>query len=163
MSKYTAELVRDWHRAKAECIRNGMSTGNATVHDRMADAIDAILRERESAKAGVTDEMTEAACRAYAIASDNPWPYSKEGWNDDDRAYMRAALKVVAQMLASARVPEEWLPIESAPKNEDVLTWADTIIPYNIEYMDDDGNWERNDPKPTHWMPIPKGPKPEKE
>lgn len=52
-----------------------------------------------------------------------------------------------------------WQPIETAPMGEDVLTWAETIIPWKIEYKDKDGNWERTDPAPTHWMPLPDGPK----
>src|SRR6185312_15235860 len=103
MKKYTAEQVE----SAAEILEQDQNAPSWKRLSEMLNDYAALLRERESAKAGVTDEMTEAACRAYAIASDNPWPYSQEGWNDDDRAYMRAALKVVAPMMASALVPVE--------------------------------------------------------
>jgi len=67
----------------------------------MADAIDALLRERESAKAAVTDEMVERAVDARIEI------ISRKGRiNVSDNAAMRAALEAVAPMLASARVPE---------------------------------------------------------
>lgn len=50
MSKYTAEQVRDWLQRVFE-MSIKYDAGNGIHHKNMADAIDAILRERESAKA----------------------------------------------------------------------------------------------------------------
>lgn len=56
----------------------------------------ALLRERESAKAAVTDKAVEMACRKYYNSGNPVYPPVFEA--------MRAALEAVAPMLASARV-----------------------------------------------------------
>jgi hypothetical protein len=57
-----------------------------------------------------------------------------------------------------SQLSAKWKPIETAPVGEDVLTWAETIVPWSIECKNKNGRWERNSPSPTHWMPLPDGP-----
>lgn len=89
MSKYTAEFVE----AEVEVAMTQGKHGTAAMFREFA----ALLRERESAKAAVTDEMVAVACGAYLNAPPGHMP--------DE---MRAALEAVAPMLASARVPDGW-------------------------------------------------------
>lgn len=111
MSKYTAEQVRDWLRHEAR-----LRSGFAPLYEEqqlidMADAIDALLRERESAKAGVTDEIFEAFDAAQTKAMGE---YEMQQYHAGKESHLvnaldfatRAALEAVAPMLASARVPD---------------------------------------------------------
>lgn len=58
----------------------------------------ALLRDRESAKAGVTDKIVYRACKAGRITRDEP--------PEHELAAMRRKLEAVTPMLASARVLE---------------------------------------------------------
>lgn len=105
MSTMTLEQVRDWLLAEYETRKQGTAGDQyrAAWAKEMADAIDAHLRERESAEAGVTDEMVDKAHdKLTARCVDESWFPSL-----DD---MRDALEAVASMLASARVPDGWQP-----------------------------------------------------
>ena len=88
MSTMTLEQVRD-------ALRN-MGGKPTNDYSRWADAIDAHLREREAAKAGVTDEI-----RAHAS-----FVYRQTTEGDCNELGMLNALEAVAPMLSSARVPE---------------------------------------------------------
>ena len=91
MSKYTAEEV-EFRAAAVRCGENDITAN-------MLRDYAALLRERESAKAGVTSQMRATACDAY----------DKEMVGHGEPANpvaMRAALEAVAPMLASARVPD---------------------------------------------------------
>ena len=91
MNKYTVEQVE----AEADCLPDAYEDQAAKLRDYAA-----LLRERESAKAGVTSQMRATACDAY----------DKEMVGHGETANpvaMRAALEAVAPMLASARVPDE--------------------------------------------------------
>lgn len=55
----------------------------------------------------------------------------------------------------------EWMPIETAPKQTDVLVWKKAIGKQAVaefvdeEWFDDCGALNA---KPTHWMPLPQPP-----
>lgn len=100
----TMEQVRDWHRRQAknnlesELYNQAPALCKAFVdrHTNMADAIDAHLRERESASARVTDgwqlvpiEPTHAMCGAPDVV-----------WHPE-------AKRIYQQMLAAAPKPEK--------------------------------------------------------
>ncbi|HWV44960.1 MAG TPA: hypothetical protein VN039_02860 [Nitrospira sp.] len=100
MRKYTAEQVRNVAR-----LLDGESRS-------MLNEYAALLRERESAKAAVTDEMVECACdgfmRVRGIGMHLAWQSMTEETRISYRNAMRPALETVAPMLASARVPDGW-------------------------------------------------------
>ncbi len=104
MSKYTAEQVE---RAAIGC--ENMMHGHAAP--AMLREYADLLRERESARAGVTDEMVALACGAYLNAPPGHMP--------DE---MRAALEAVAPMLANAWVPDNCvlIAVERPEGYEDV-------------------------------------------
>jgi hypothetical protein len=64
--------------------------------------------------------------------------------------------------------PEAWQPIETAPKDGNlILTWGECRAQYAVSYWDDDWNeWltdfqEKGHPQIvycTHWMPLPTAP-----
>lgn len=89
MSKYTAEQV--------ELMAKHCDAWEQHDAARMLTDYADLLRERESAKAGVTEEVAQAAYRAWCLAN----RYISE------RDRMRSALEAVAPMLASARAKQE--------------------------------------------------------
>ena len=101
MSKYTPEQVERYagYAAKSSQVVAAMLRDFATL-----------LRERKSAKAGVTDEMVERAITAWFDVQVDVSELDDAGTN----TRMRAALEAVAPMLASARVPDGWqlVPVE---------------------------------------------------
>lgn len=118
MGTMTLEQVRDKLRQYAmDSVTYYNKTGDCLeffLADDLADTIDAHLRERESAKVGVTDETVETACKAAAMEADTavfPDAYSDEE-ADDLRKAMRAALESFAARRAA--VPDGWklVPIE---------------------------------------------------
>lgn len=92
MSKYTAEQARDWHRRESSWRNQLGMYESERKHSEMADAIDALLRERESAK--VDDRCPE--CGAPCEASHHVFESG-----DELHEY-----RYVAPMLASAWVPD---------------------------------------------------------
>jgi hypothetical protein len=76
------------------------------------------------------------------------------------RSDWQAALGMALDALSTPLVPE-WLPIESAPMDIDVLLYADgeCVVAGWFEARDD---WETSDLRtvlhPTHWMPLPAPP-----
>lgn len=90
----------------------------------------------------VTPEMVAAGVLADPLACDVP---------DEDVTMIYT--KIYQAMHSAA-----WRPIETAPDGEDVLTWAETIVPWSIECKNKLGKWERKRFTPTHWMPLPEGP-----
>ena len=121
MSKYTAEQARDWHRRESSWRNQLGMYESERKHSDMADAIDALLRERESAKAGVTDEMIECAARAMQRKFDPSSPFEDMTDNGKWRRFVdeaRCCLEAVAPMLASARVPEELVVVDEVGRIE---------------------------------------------
>lgn len=56
-----------------------------------------------------------------------------------------------------ATEPGGWRPIESAPKSEEVLLWATKQKPHAfIGFWDEYDTY--NQPRITHWMPLPEAP-----
>ena len=107
MTKMTLKQVRDELRATADHADSGYDKAWAT---RLADAIDAHLREREAAKAEASKAIVETSCKAAAMEWEGlvfPDAYSIEE-ADNLRKTMRAALKAVMPMLAGTRVPDGW-------------------------------------------------------
>lgn len=101
MSKYTAEQIEEMARALRKAPATSMLGTHISLPTAKAVAMyealcdyATLLRECESAKAAVTEEMVEVAVNAHAE------------WFGGHRG-MRAALEAVAPMAASARVPDE--------------------------------------------------------
>lgn len=98
MSTYTLEQVE----SAAEILEQDQNAPSWMRLSEMLYGYAALLRERESAKAGVTDAVVERAVDARIEI------ISRKGRiNVSDNAAMRAALEAVAPMLVSARVPVE--------------------------------------------------------
>lgn len=56
-------------------------------------------------------------------------------------------------------VPAKWLPIETAPKGVRSLLWRDNDLANVGWFIADWAQYETyNDPKFTHWMPLPPAP-----
>lgn len=86
-----------------------------------------------------------------------------------DIEYIRADL---ADAALKAREAATWLPIETAPKMQGVLLWADTSTPDFPNWRMGSGHyqsemnvwiWEGEQVRnwahpPTHWMPLPSPP-----
>jgi len=111
MSKYTVAQVMD-EITLLSSVPDG-DTASAMLRDYAA-----LLRERESAEAGVTDEMVNKACASLGIPPSGDDPFI-------DANDVRAALEAVAPMLASARVPEE---MKSAPSSPLHPLWGDGFL-----------------------------------
>lgn len=113
MSKYTAEQV-----IYAADLEQARYDGDLTISEYLRDYA-ALLRERESAKAAVTDEIFEAFDAAQTKAMGE---YEMQQYHAGKESHLvnaldfatRAALEAVAPMLASARVPDGWqlVPVE---------------------------------------------------
>ena len=89
MSKYTAEQVRDWLRSEATEEYESNSLESAGRLNAMADAIDALLRERESM---VPEECTSE----WSGGGDYDDGYHNgiiNGWNGCREAMLAAAPK----------------------------------------------------------------------
>lgn len=120
MSKYTTEQVevlseRDW---LAKDVRKALRDYAA------------LLREHESARAAVTDEMRAKACAAYTVAMNG---YGSKLQNHSaHEVAMRAALEVVAPMLASARVPDGFA--EKLNARLETLEVPESLSPSKAEY-----------------------------
>lgn len=95
--KYTAEQVRDVHWNMAKEYKTIPVL--AEPHQAMGDAIDALLRERESAGAVVTEEMTRKSLRAMADHVAPEGLYTEGELKKYDKG-MRADLEAVAPMLS---------------------------------------------------------------
>lgn len=100
MSKYTTEQILKLIKSLKEQHAPHSETCAVSLSD--LDAIDALLRERESPKAVVTDEIVTVARDAYIRIRSLNWEV------ENDTSAWRAALEAVAQMLASARVLDGW-------------------------------------------------------
>lgn len=102
--------------------------------------------------------------------------------------YTATQMRAYGQQCAASRPAEVggdgWLPIESAPKNKEVLVWRedcgvliaklttpDAVIPESqleeMEFADDFEEWwsdaygwHEGSERPTHWMEKPEGPAP---
>lgn len=149
-------------------IENGVDV--FTIKPSFGDEFD-VIKVSESAKAAVTDAMVNKAFGAFVHALKG----------EDTFDGLRAALKAVAPMLASVRVPDGWLPIESAPNDGTMhvrglmvhgndgkaLYWdacAGHLDTEDGQFIDQGGNdfgWNADDF--THWHPLAAAPKPEKE
>lgn len=112
---------------------------------------DALLRERESAKARVTDEMVEYASRIYTDAS----PLAVEA--------MRAVLEAVAPMLASARVPDGWQLVPIDPTDEMIEKGTDQHECAQGDPWYTDLPLSENDCNAIYKAMLAAAPKPEKE
>ena len=86
MNKYTPELIEEYAKA-AEGF-------NEPTIGRMLCDYATLLRERESPKAAVTDEMVERACEAF----EGPyhWEFQTDLVKTNTRAAMRQSLEAVA-------------------------------------------------------------------
>lgn len=106
MSKYTAEQV-----IYAADLEQARYDGDLTISEYLRDYA-ALLRERESAKAAVTDEIFEAFDAAQTKAMGE---YEMQQYHAGKESHLvnaldfatRAALEAVAPMLASARVSDD--------------------------------------------------------
>lgn len=120
MSKYTAEQVEriaEFH----EQVRLENVERRDKLADKSADMLRdyaALLRERESARAAVTDEMLVAMGRVIANRAGEDWDNIGDFAQQTIKDTQRAALEAVAPMLANARVPEGWqlVPVEPTPE-----------------------------------------------
>ena len=129
MSTYTLEQVRDKLRAEETAAAPLVFRHE---YKAMADVIDAILRERESAKAAVTDEIFEAFDAAQTKAMGE---YEMQQYHAGKESHLvnaldfatRVALEAVAPMLASARVAVE-MPAEFGEWFGKNYPGPDTII-----------------------------------
>jgi len=183
MSKYTAEQARS---SLQKMHGHPLTVAERAELFSMASNYADLLRERESAKTGVTDEIFEAFDAAQTKAMGE---YEMQQYHAGKESHLvnaldfatRAALKAVAPMLASARVPDGWLPIESAPNDGAMhvrglmvhgndgkaLYWdacAGHLDAEDGQFLDQGGNdfgWNADDF--THWHPLAAAPKPEKE
>lgn len=128
MSKYTAEQVE----AEADCLPDAYEDQAAKLRDYAA-----LLRERESAKAAVTDALKvvllEHRLSEWTDEDGNPLPLIdhlssgntiKSGADEIDRI-IDAVEEAVAPMLASARVPDE---LKSAPASPLHPLWGDGYL-----------------------------------
>jgi len=57
--------------------------------------------------------------------------------------------------MSEPRPPSEWQPIETAPKDQEILVWAHGIGQWVSKFAWWDCGAHR---KPTHWMPLPEPP-----
>ena len=109
MSKYTAEQARS---SLQKMHGHPLTVAERAELFSMASNYADLLRERESAKAVVTDEIFEAFDAAQTKAMGE---YEMQQYHAGKESHLvhalnfatRAALEAVAPMLASARVPEE--------------------------------------------------------
>lgn len=155
MSTMTLKDVVDRLRMGADYTGHEITDSEC---EEMADALDAHLRERESAKAVVTDDLDyvpgeldrTAPVRIWlqidTVASSNdreePWPGCDDvTWQDEsigglEIQYVRADL--VVPMLASARVSDGWQLVPIEPTQE-MLEMAHALDPLgcDVEYAAD--------------------------
>jgi hypothetical protein len=61
--------------------------------------------------------------------------------------------------------PEEWRPIETAPKDREVLVFDEGAIIVSLWVEDEQAWWDNGPmrPPPTHWRPLPAPPAPTEE
>ena len=90
--KMTLEQVRDWHKGRADGIRQGITTGSASVHDRLADAIVTHLATLPSAVPDgwklVPIEPTEEMLEQAATHDLNRRTAETDQWNHDTWSFM---------------------------------------------------------------------------
>lgn len=104
MSKYTAEQVE----SAAEILEQDQNTPSWKRLSAMLRDYAALLRERESAKAGVTDERLHELVHGVIAPNHSELTEDGDGYYlscDALEAFTRDVIKVVAPHLASARVP----------------------------------------------------------
>ncbi len=180
MSKYTAEQVEEMSIAAEISL--------FTLASVMLRDYAALLRERESAKAGVPDDLDyvpgeldrtapvriwlQIDTAAFINDRDEPWPGCDDvTWQDEsvgglEIQYVRADL--VVPMLASARVPD----VDLVERCKEVLAWKSTGLlrgDYLREYAkaapnhDDDLQWAEEQTKMQAMRVLAAAPKPETE
>lgn len=100
-------------------------------------------------------KLIEAAERFIDVADLGP---STEAYDD-------ALRKLHAAIKAASETPEDWRPIETAPKDCWVLGWAvDSTVPCAMMWGEITERWldihfdPWEDPPPSHWMPLPEPP-----
>jgi hypothetical protein len=124
----------------------------------------------------MTKDQLNAAAKVLAECMDYPWEYMPEQGRQKMRDHA-ASVIAAAQPAAPAVVPEDWQPIETAPKDgTTVLLWeeysdAPVVGHYNerrSQWCADKEHYDTNGDAIVvdklvqdligHWMPIPTPP-----